>query len=158
MDLYLIMQDLINNYEYLGVFFVAFTESIIQPVPPDLFIIGASAFGLDPLICAIVSTIASTFGGAVGYFLGHKLGTPAFVKLFGKDYLLKGEAFFDRYGVWGVMIAGFTPIPYKVAAWLSGIFEMNILKFIIGTLIGRFPRFLLVAYFGHGISMYFGIK
>ena len=157
MDIYLIMENLIMDYGYIGISIVAFTESIIQPVPPDIFIVGASAFGLNPLTCAIISTIASTFGGAVGYFLGHNLGTPAFIKLFGEKHLLRGEAFFEKYGVWGVMIAGFTPIPYKVAAWLSGIFEMSFLKFIIGTFIGRFFRFLIIAYFGDALLKYFVI-
>ncbi|UXM85079.1 phosphatase PAP2 family protein [Methanococcus aeolicus] len=66
-----------------------------------------------------------------------------------KKYLTKGEHFFDKYGFWGVFLAGITPIPYKIIAWLAGIFEMNKSLFGAGTFIGRFPRFLLVAYFGY---------
>ena len=157
MDLYLIAQNLINDYGNWGIFLIAFTESFIQPVPPDIFIMGAPAFGLDPLTCAIISTIGSMFGGLTGHFLGYRLGTPAFIKLFGEKYLINGEEFFDKYGIWGVLIAGFSPLPYKVVAWLAGIFEMKILHFSIGTLIGRFPRFLLVAYFGHSVAVFFGL-
>ncbi|WP_369750789.1 phosphatase PAP2 family protein [Methanocaldococcus sp. FS406-22] len=81
--------------------------------------------------------------------MGDKLGHPIFVKIFGEKYLHKGEGFFNKYGIYGVVIAGFTPLPYKVIAWLSGIFEMHKLLFTIGTIIGRFPRFLAVAYFGN---------
>lgn len=157
MDIYAIAQNLVGNYGYAGIFIVAFTESVIQPVPPDIFIMGASAFGLDPLICAIVSTIGSLFGGLTGHILGYKLGTPIFTKLFGDKYIVRGEKFFDKYGVWGVSIAGFSPLPYKVVAWLAGIFEMNILYFSIGTLVGRFPRFLIVAYLGHKAAVFFGL-
>ena len=151
------MENLIRYHGYLGLFVVAFSESVIQPVPPDIFIVGASIFGLDPLICAVISTVGSTLGGITGYILGYKLGTPVFIRLFGEKYFRMGERFFEKYGIWGVVIAGFTPLPYKVVAWLSGIFNMSILKFTVGTVIGRFPRFLLIAYFGHGVSMYFGI-
>ncbi|HID47408.1 MAG TPA: DedA family protein [Methanothermococcus okinawensis] len=157
MDIYTFLEDLIKEHGYPGLFVVAYSESVIQPVPPDIFIVGASIFGLDPLICAVVSTIGSTLGGITGYILGHKLGTPVFIRLFGERYFVMGKEFFEKYGVWGVVIAGFTPLPYKVIAWLSGIFNMSILKFTLGTLIGRFPRFLLIAYFGHGISIYFTI-
>jgi len=157
MDIYAIAQSLVNNYGYIGLFFVAFTESIIQPIPPDVFIIGASAFGLNPLYCTIVSTVGSLCGGLVGYSLGYKFDTPLFIRFFGETYLIKGEEFFNKYGIWGISIAGFSPIPYKVITWLSGIFEMKLSHFIIGTLIGRFPRFLLVAYFGHKIPILFGI-
>ncbi|GBF36528.1 MAG TPA: DedA family protein [Methanothermococcus okinawensis] len=157
MDINILIGDLIRYYGYLGLFVVAFSESIIQPVPPDIFILGASIFGLDPLICAVISTVGSVLGGITGYILGYKLGTPVFIRLFGEKYFRMGERFFEKYGVLGVVIAGFTPLPYKIVAWLSGIFDMGVLKFTVGTLIGRFSRFLLIAYFGHGVSMYFGI-
>jgi membrane protein YqaA with SNARE-associated domain len=158
MDIYSIAQYLVNNYGYAGLFVVAFTESFIQPIPPDLFIVGASAFGLDPLNCALISTIGSLFGGITGRMLGYKFGTPLFIKLFGENNLNKGELFFNKYGTWGVSIAGFSPLPYKIIAWLAGIFEMNLLHFCIGTLIGRFPRFLIIALFGHKVSIYFGLS
>ncbi|XRO75232.1 phosphatase PAP2 family protein [Methanocaldococcus sp. 28A] len=148
MDLYAIVEQIVMNYGYLGIFIVSFTEAFIQPIPPDVFIIGASYFGLNPIISAIVATIGSTLGGLFGYFLGDRLGHPIFIKLFGEKYLYKGEKFFNKYGVFGVIIAGISPLPYKVIAWLSGIFEMHRLLFTIGTIIGRLPRFLAVAYFG----------
>ncbi|AIJ06145.1 lipoprotein B [Methanocaldococcus bathoardescens] len=148
MDLYAIAEQIVINYGYLGVFIISFTEAFIQPIPPDVFIIGASFFGLNPIISAIVATIGSTLGGLFGYFLGDKLGHSVFVKLFGGKNLHKGEEFFNKYGVFGVIIAGISPLPYKVIAWLSGIFEMHKLLFTIGTIIGRLPRFLAVAYFG----------
>ncbi|WP_064496475.1 phosphatase PAP2 family protein [Methanocaldococcus jannaschii] len=148
MDLYAMAEYLVNNYGYIGIFIISFTEAFIQPIPPDVFIIGASFFGLNPIISAIVATIGTTLGGLFGYFLGDKLGHPIFIKLFGEKYLHKGEEFFNKYGVYGVVIAGFSPLPYKVIAWLSGIFEMHKLLFTVGTIIGRLPRFLAVAYFG----------
>ncbi|MEO2117549.1 MAG: phosphatase PAP2 family protein [Methanocaldococcus sp.] len=148
MELHAIAEHLVMNYGYIGIFIISFTEAFIQPIPPDIFIIGASFFGLDPIVSAIVATIGSTLGGLLGYFLGDRLGHPIFIKLFGEKYLHKGEEFFNKYGVYGVVIAGFSPLPYKVIAWLSGIFEMHKLLFTIGTIVGRLPRFLAVAYFG----------
>ena len=148
MDLYAIAENLVMSYGYIGIFIISFTEAFIQPIPPDVFIIGASFFGLSPIISAVIATIGSTFGGLFGYLLGDKLGHPVFVKIFGERYLHKGEEFFNKYGIYGVVIAGFSPLPYKVIAWLSGIFEMHRLLFTIGTVIGRLPRFLAVAYFG----------
>lgn len=157
MDIYAIAENLVTTYGYIGIFLVSFTESVIQPVPPDLFIIGASAFGLSSVICAVVATIGSFFGGFTGYYLGKKLGTETFIKIFGEKNYIRGFKFFEKYGIWGIVIAGFTPIPYKVFAWLAGIFNMNPVSFGIGTLIGRFPRFMLVAYFGYGLGILLGI-
>ncbi|ACX72953.1 phosphoesterase PA-phosphatase releated protein [Methanocaldococcus vulcanius M7] len=158
MDLYAIAESLVSHYGYVGIFLISFTEAFIQPIPPDVFIIGASYFGLNPIITAIVATVGTTLGGIFGYFLGYKLGHPIFVKIFGEKYLKKGEEFFDKYGVYGVVLAGFSPLPYKVIAWLAGIFEMDLTLFAIGTIVGRLPRFLAVAYFGNVLQKFYDIK
>ncbi|CAB3288360.1 Lipoprotein B [Methanocaldococcus lauensis] len=152
MDLYAVATEMVKNYGYIGIFIISFTEAFIQPIPPDIFIISAPFFGLNPIISAIVASIGTTLGGLFGYYLGYKLGHPIFVKLFGEKYLQKGEEFFNKYGVYGIVLAGFTPIPYKVVAWLSGIFEIRALIFTIATVVGRAPRFLIEAFFGNILS------
>ena len=147
-----LVEEFIENYGYLAIFIVSFTESIIQPVPPDPFIIGATAFGLNPLVSAIVSTFGSVLGGIVAYFLGKIFGEPLAKKLLGEERFVKAEAFYNRWGVYAVILAGLTPIPFKVFCWLSGILELELSRFIIASVLGRFPRFLLVALFGDAIS------
>ncbi len=142
----------VQNYGYFALFLIAFTESIIQPFPPDPFIIGATTFGLDPLISALVSTLGSVSGGVVAYFLGKYFGEPVAKKLLGEEKFTKAEAFYHKWGVYAVIIAGITPIPYKVFCWLSGILELELSRFVIASVIGRFPRFLAVALFGDVIG------
>lgn len=141
-------EEIVADYGYMGIFLVAFTESIIQPVPPDPFITGGTAFGLNVITAAIIAAIGSVLGGIVGYFLGKFLGEP-FVKKFVKEkHYEKGELLFRKYGIWAVIIAGITPIPFKVICWLAGIFEMPLGGFILGAFLGRFPRFLAMAFLG----------
>ncbi|ABR53927.1 SNARE associated Golgi protein [Methanococcus vannielii SB] len=157
MDIYGYFEDIVNTYGYAGIFIVSYLESVIQPVPPDIFIIGAAAFGLSSVICAFIATFGSLFGGLTGYYLGKRLGNEYFIKIFGEKNYNRGFNYFKKYGVWAVVIAGFSPLPYKVFAWLAGVFNMNPIHFAIGTLIGRLPRFLLIAYFGYGVGILFGI-
>ena len=56
------------------------------------------------------------------------------------------ERLYNRYGVSAVLIAAFTPIPYKVFTIASGVFRLNIFGFIVASVIGRGARFFLVAY------------
>lgn len=148
-------RELVENYGYLGIAVISFTESIIQPVPPDIFISGGSMFGLNPMIATIVATVGSVSGAIVGYFLGKFLGEPAFKKLFKEKWYNKGEILFRKYGIWAVIVAGLTPIPFKAVCWLAGIFEMPLGGFIIASILGRFPRFLFVAFFSKWISSLF---
>jgi membrane protein YqaA with SNARE-associated domain len=145
--------DFVQEYGYLGIFFISFTESIIQPIPPDPFITGGTIFGLNVLKAAVVAATGSVLGAVVGYFLGKFLGEPVAKKLLSEKYYEKGEILFRKYGILAVIIAAITPIPFKVISWLAGIFEMPLLGFIIAAAIGRFPRFLIMALAGHYLGL-----
>ncbi len=145
-------RSVVEEYGYAGLFLISFSESIIQPVPPDPFIAGGTALGLNPFTSALVAAVASVLGGLVAHFLGMKLGEPVAKKVLGEKTFLKGEAFFHRYGVWAVLLAAVTPIPFKAVCWLAGIFEMPRFPFLIAALVGRLPRFLLVAFLGEGLG------
>lgn len=91
---------------------------------------------------------ATLLGSSIGYLLGKYLGHPFLTWLVGASKVEKGEVFMRKWGVWGVIIAGITPIPFKVITWTAGIFEMPFWKFMIGVVIGRMPRYLITAYLG----------
>ncbi len=145
-------EEVVADYGYLGIFIISFTESIIQPVPPDPFITGGTAFGLVPLYAALIAAFGSVLGGLVGYFLGKFLGEPIVKKFVSEKHYEKGEILFRKYGIWAVIIAGITPIPFKVICWMAGIFEMPVLGFLLAAFIGRFPRFLFMAFFGQWLG------
>lgn len=148
-NLQLFAKELVQNYGYLGIFLISYTESIIQPIPPDPFIAGGAVLGLNPLLSALVSTVASVLGGLTAHFLGITYGEPLTKRLIGEANFRKGEKLMNRFGFWAVLIGGLTPVPYKVICWLAGIFEMRRDLFIVASLAGRLPRFLAVAYFGN---------
>jgi len=147
-----VAKQTVLEYGYLGIFIISFTESIIQPIPPDPFITGATAFGLNLFLSAFIAAIASILGGSVGYFLGKTLGEPVAKKFIKDKYYQKGEELFNKYGIYAVLIGALTPVPYKVICWMAGIFEMNFTKFLIASFIGRFPRFFAVAILGQFIG------
>lgn len=54
------------------------------------------------------------------------------------------NAWYERYGVWIVFAAAFTPIPYKVFTILSGLAGLNLAAFLLASVVGRSARFFLV--------------
>ena len=52
-----------------------------------------------------------------------------------------------EYGYLFIFIAGFTPVPYKIAAMGSGFINLPILIFIIVSFFSRGLRFFIVTYF-----------
>ena len=81
---------------------------------------------------------------------------PILDRFFSHNKVDKVERLFKRYGIWTILIAAFTPLPYKVFAITAGILQMDRRSFIIASIIGRSARFLtigvLIALFGQEIE------
>ena len=55
------------------------------------------------------------------------------------------QQLFNKYGIWIIFIAGFSPIPYKIFTITAGVAGMPLLPFILTSLVARGARFFLVA-------------
>ena len=136
-----------------ALFWLALVESSIFPVPPDVLLIAlcvalpsrAWRFGL-------LASAGSVLGGVIGYGIGW--GAWPVVSTYFFDYIPgftpavfeRVQGLFAEYDFWVVFTAGFTPLPYKVITIGSGVFEINLLVFIIASLVSRSLRFFLVAW------------
>jgi membrane protein YqaA with SNARE-associated domain len=132
-------------------FGLSFAESSFFPIPPDVMLAPMSlAKPKKAMYYAMLTTIASVMGGALGYLIG--MGFYEWIQP-----LIEGDGhwaekyqitrqWFDRWGIWAVFIAGFSPIPYKIFTITAGILQMQFLPFIFASLIGRGSRFYLVAF------------
>jgi undecaprenyl-diphosphatase len=128
---------------------LSFTESIIQPVPPDLLYLPLlyDAMGDIPLVMwlFLVVTLSSVAGSYIGYLIGQKWGRDVLDRFAKPKHVAKLEALTIKYGNLGIFIAAFSPIPYKVFGWVAGMGEMNKKAFLIAGLLGRSLRFGLEA-------------
>ena len=127
-----------------GLFVLSFIEASFFPVPPDVILIPLSLSNPGySLLYGLIATVGSILGALAGYLLGLKGGRPLAVKIVGEKYMARAEDYFNRYGVWVVGIAAFTPIPYKVFTIMSGALKLRNLKgFILASLLGRGARFM----------------
>ena len=135
---------------------LAFSESVVFPIPPDpvLIAIGVADPGSAIWVAALV-TIASVAGACVGHLLGRRVGRPLLRRLVSESRVDRAEALFERYGAWAILVAAFTPIPYKVFTILAGVLDLPMRTFLLASLIGRGARFMtigaLVFLFGESI-------
>jgi len=133
---------------YLFVLSVA--ESSFFPIPPDVM--------LAPMCLAkpskvwrfaCITTIGSVLGGVLGYLIGKfsfEYIEP-FIQKFGYMMAYQNAVnWFYDWGFWAILIAGFSPIPYKVFTIAAGVLNMAFLPFVIGSIIGRGSRFYLIAF------------
>ena len=94
----------------------------------------------------------------LGHQIGRRGGRPVAIKLFGEEKIMLVQRLYQRYDVWAVLVAAFTPIPYKVFSISAGLFELDFRRFVIASAIGRGARFFLVGglifAFGETIQYY----
>ena len=141
-----IVGDIIHQYGYWGIFALTALEQFIFPVPADGFVAMGTTMGLPFWNVMFAVLMAALIGSYIGYFMGRVFGAPVVRWLFGKTRLEKGGQFIKKYGVWGIIIAGLTPVPFKVMTWTAGIFRMPLGKFTVGVFLGRMPRYIVTGY------------
>ncbi|AFH47947.1 Putative membrane protein [Ignavibacterium album JCM 16511] len=147
-------------YGPIALFILAFAESSFFPIPPDALLIALVLGSTTKAFrFALNCTIASVLGALLGYTIGHFLWwTPSneFTSIamfffnnipgFTENLFFDVQKMYDQYDFWIVFTAGFTPIPYKVITISSGAFNINLLMFIMASVISRGARFFLVAF------------
>lgn len=130
--------------------FVAFIESSVFPIPPDVMMIPMIlAAPRRAFLIAGVATVSSVLGGMLGYAIGaffyDSIGAPILESLGKADSMDAFNTRFNNLGFWPVLIAGLTPFPYKVITIMSGWTGLPLGTFIITSIIARSLRFFLVA-------------
>ena len=153
-----------NFFQAMGVQGLAINsavESFFLVPPPDFLLIAMDLAKPErALYYALVCTLASIVGAAVGYYIGLFGGRPVFNFLFRKkqDKFEAVEKMYNEYGSFAVFFSAFTPIPYKVFTIASGVLKMNLWKFLIASFLGRGGRFFLVSlvlmFFGEIVKQY----
>jgi membrane protein YqaA with SNARE-associated domain len=130
--------------------FVAFIESSVFPIPPDILMIPMIlAAPRRAFLIAAVATISSVLGGLFGYWIGaalfEQVGLPV-LEFYGKtENFDTFRQTYNDWGAWAVLIAGVTPFPYKVVTILSGSTGLNLTVFMLASVLARGLRFFVVA-------------
>lgn len=142
---------LIQQYGMAGLFGVAFIESSFFPVPPDVLVIALllAPHAPAPWWVATVCTVGSVLGAGLGWLIGAYGGYPLLHRMFKREKVEAVERLYNRYGVYTILIAALTPIPYKVFTIASGVFRYNPWTMMAVSVVGRGARFFAVAYLVH---------
>ena len=136
-----------SNYALFG---IAFLESSVFPIPPDVLLIPMVVF--EPKNWykkALICTIGSVCGALVGYYIGRifydtvGLAIINFYDLHHAMFVV-GEKY-SKYAFLSIFAGAFTPIPYKALTISAGIFRVSLPVLIIASILGRGGRFFIVA-------------
>ena len=128
---------------------LSFAESSFFPIPPDVLLAPMTLARPERgWWLALLTTLASVLGGLLGYAIGWfalDLIEPSLIELGYYESYLRATGWFERFGFLAVLVAGFSPVPYKVFTIAAGALQMLLPGFVLASLLGRGGRFFLVA-------------
>ncbi len=131
---------------------LSFAESFILPFPPPDVMLAPMSIARPEraVFFAGLTLIASLTGGIVGYligFFGYEMIQPYIVEWGYQVVFDKATTWFSQWGFWAVLVAGFSPVPYKIFTISAGALHLAFIPFMLASVIGRGLRFFLVALF-----------
>jgi membrane protein YqaA with SNARE-associated domain len=148
----------------LGLFIAAIlgNASLFLPLPIDLLIIPLATIDFfpflnfplaSPFILGLIVGLGASIGEFSGYLIGLA-GIKSFESMQKKEIeklkLLKERL--ELVGIPLIAFFAFTPLPFDLIGIAAGLAKYSKTKFFIGCLIGKIPRYIILAYAG-----YFGI-
>jgi membrane protein DedA with SNARE-associated domain len=151
------LNSFMTKYGYGSLFALMALESASLPIPSEVVLPLAGYFVyrgvLDFWLAVIVSTVASLAGALADYFLAIWLGRPFVIGLLRvfrlhRDALDRAEAWFGRSAQWTVFAARFVPGLRTVISLPAGLFEMDLVRFVIMTVAGCFAWSVVLVYAG----------
>lgn len=134
------------------------TGFVVTPLLPGdslLFVSGAitALAGLNIHLFVVILIVAAIAGDAVNYFVGSKLGMKAFEnkdsRIFRQEYLLKTQAFYEKFGAFSIVMGRFVPIVRTFVPFLAGVAQMPYRTFFIYNVIGGIAWISSLMYAGY---------
>ncbi|MDD2382958.1 MAG: TVP38/TMEM64 family protein [Sulfurospirillaceae bacterium] len=127
-------------------------QSVMAPLPAFLITFAnAALFGW--VYGAMLSWASAMVGAVLCFYIAKFLGRETVQKLTSKMALESVDAFFEKHGVYAILIARLLPfISFDVVSYAAGLTSMRLGAFIVATGIGQLPATLVYSYAGEMLS------
>lgn len=161
--------DIMNQWGYLGVFFLIAVENIFPPIPSEVILLFGGALTaatlggkLSVFWMIVAATLASLAGAILLYYIGKILKTERLKKIVsgkvGKVLRLKpadidkADKWFDEKGNITVLFCRCVPLLRSLISIPAGMSEMPMLKFLIYTVVGSVVWNTILVLIGHNLG------
>lgn len=141
--------NLIEKFGSFGVFLLIFIENIFPPIPSEA-VLGIGGFFISTTKLTFISvlfaaTLGSVSGAVVLYYIGKYINSPKVRNVFiGKDKILrvdqdsigKIKRIYTKYQKISVFFFRMVPVFRSIISIPAGMFNMNLIEFVILTTLG----------------------
>ncbi len=146
---WLLSREVRDSKSLVVLFFYCFpSEFLVGLLPHEPVLIYFGAFR-SAWVVAAVSSVGTVMAEAMNYsFCSFFYDRPTLQAVSEKRLVRKTIALFGRMPFAAILFAGFTPAPFFPIRFLVVMASYPRWKYLLGVLLSRAPRFLLLAMFG----------
>jgi uncharacterized membrane protein YdjX (TVP38/TMEM64 family) len=127
----------------------AMIAQVIVMVIPSTFMELAAVLAYGPWWGGLLAWASALIAAAVAYGIGRLLGPATVDRMLGGRNRDKVERYVDRYGLWAVMLARFSPIlSIDAVSVVAGLGRMGFGRFLLATGAGMAPFVVLLGVLG----------
>ncbi|MED3662204.1 DedA family protein [Ureibacillus sp. FSL K6-8385] len=143
------IQQIMEDFGYVGVFLLIMLENVFPPIPSEVILTfgGFMTTFTDLTVTGVIiaSTLGSVAGAIILYGIGLLLDVERLVKIVDKygnilrltrNDIYKADAWFDNYGFWTVFFCRFIPLIRSLISIPAGMSNMKFWLFILLTTLG----------------------
>ena len=131
--------------EYLLLFTSAFGAATLLPGTSEIAFVALLQQGSAPFWVWLVATAGNSLGAVVNWLLGRFLTRFEERRWFPfkPDSLHRGQAWFQKYGVWSLLLA-WMPIFGDALTFIAGVMRVRFALFFVLTAIGKGARYAVL--------------
>jgi membrane protein YqaA with SNARE-associated domain len=112
-------------------------DAFTIPIPNDAFSAFGYFGGMGFWEVVAWASLGSILGGCTGFAIGRGLAHTPRMQRFMSRRGAEVHGLVRAYGVWALLLAAVTPLPYSVACWAAGALDMRFRRFLLVNVLGR---------------------
>lgn len=140
----------------IGIFlFIAIMaiQGLLVPIPSEIVLLAAGIiWGF--IMGGIMGVIGSMAAAILCYYVSKRGGRPIAEKFVGVSALNMADDLIQKYGTGAIVVARFLPfVAFDPISYASGLVEMDIKKYSLGTFLGSIPRAFFYSWLGASLGI-----
>jgi uncharacterized membrane protein YdjX (TVP38/TMEM64 family) len=143
------LNSMIAAYGPFGLVAVMVIQTIIAPISSEALLLFAGALGMGIVEVTVFGGIGLVIGAVIAFLIGRYGGRPIIDKMVGKKWTTAIDSWITENGARTILITRLVPfIPFDLISYISGVTSLSFKSYFTATVIGAFPRCLILAVLG----------
>lgn len=144
-----ILTAAIAAYGPWGLLGVMVIQTIIAPIPSEALLVFAGVVGISLIHVTSFGGLGLIIGGVIAFFIGRWGGKPIIEKILGKKWVGVLDKWVAKHGTTAIFVTRLVPfVPFDLISYCSGVTDLSFHKYLLATVLGAFPRCLMLAALG----------